>query len=234
MAASRKISLQGDFMKKIASFLAFLALGISVSAKSWTNYAGFGWRIPTAVKVQSDDSNGKDIKFKTQTGLSLDYAGVHENGFSLRGIFDINYSGSDIEVGSDKDEMEGANCLFLVGAGYAPIHTEKMFLGFYGMLGADATVLNYEETVSVGGYSNSYEVTVSHAATVLGANATFVYSPAEHFSLFASVCANYMFPAQIKIDEDIKINGVSKSESPKYDCKGAFKFVPTVGICWRF
>lgn len=145
-------------MKKIASFLAFLALGISVSAKSWTNYAGFGWRIPTAVKVQSDDSNGKDIKFKTQTGLSLDYAGVHENGFSLRGIFDINYSGSDIEVGSDKDEMEGANCLFLVGAGYAPIHTEKMFLGFYGMLGADATVLNYEETVSVGGYSNSYEV----------------------------------------------------------------------------
>lgn len=221
-------------MKKIASLLAFLALGISVSAKSWTNYAGFGWRIPTSAKVKADDSNAKDINFKSQTGLSLDYAGVHESGFSLRGIFDINYSGSDIEAGSDSDEMEGVNCLFLVGAGYAPIRTEKMMLGFYGLFGADATVLNYEESISGGGFSSSYEVTLTHAATVLGANATFVYSPAEHFSLFASVCANYMFPTEIKIDVDKKINGVSTSESPKYDFKGAFKFVPTIGICWKF
>ena len=221
-------------MKKIVSLIAFLALGISVSAKSWTNYAGFGWRIPTAAKVKADDSNVDDIKFKSQTGLSLDYAGVHESGFSLRGLFDINYSGSNIEIGSDSDEMEGVNCLFLVGAGYAPIHTEKMFLGFYGLFGADATVLNYEESVSGGETSSSNEVTLTHAATVLGANATFVYSPAEHFSLFASVCANYMFPTELKIDVDTKINGAKKSESTKFDYKGAFKFVPAVGICWKF
>ena len=223
-------------MKKITTLFAALALCFSVSAKTWTNYAGFGWRIPTSTTVKSDDSSMDfDIKFKNQTGLSLDYAGTHESGFSMRAILDINYSNSNLKVGDDDDELKGLNGLFLVGAGYAPICTDKMFLGVYGVIGADVTVL-YRDKTSYSSYSKTEsEYSLTHTASVLGANATFVYTPAKHFSLFASVCANYMIPAKIQAEMTLKENGTKIFDSDeKYDYKGAFKFVPTVGICWKF
>lgn len=92
-----------------------------------TNYAGFGWRIPTSATVESKNRTEKaDVKFKTQTGLSFDYAGTFESGFSMRGIIDLNYSGSDLKVGFDEgDEMMGINFMLLAGVGYAPVRTEK-------------------------------------------------------------------------------------------------------------
>lgn len=109
-------------MKKLTILLAALALCFSVSAKTWTNYTGFGWRIPTSTTVKSDDSSMDfDIKFKNQTGLSLDYTGAHESGFSMRAILDINYSKSNLKAGDDDDDLEGLNGLFLIGAGYAPV-----------------------------------------------------------------------------------------------------------------
>ena len=134
-------------MKKLTILLAALALCFSVSAKTWTNYTGFGWRIPTSTTVKSDDSSMDfDIKFKNQTGLSLDYTGAHESGFSMRAILDINYSKSNLKVGDDDDDLEGLNGLFLIGAGYAPVCTDKLFLGIYGVLGADLTVLYLDKT----------------------------------------------------------------------------------------
>lgn len=222
-------------MKKFTTLVAAFALCLSVSAKTWTNYAGFGWRLPTSTTVKADEDGMNDIKFKNQTGFSIDYAGTHESGFSVRGIFDINYSSSNLTVEDDDDELNGLNGLFLIGAGYAPICTDKMFLGLYGVLGADVTVLSCEYTKSSYLYEYKAEYSMTHAASVLGANATFVYTPAKHFSLFASVCANYMFPAKVEAEITQKLNGTKTFDSDKkFDYKGAFKFVPTVGICWKF
>lgn len=224
-------------MKKFTTLLAALALCLSVSAKTWTNYAGFGWRLPTSTTVKADEDGMSDIKFKSQTGLSIDYAGTHESGFSVRGIFDINYSSSNLKISAeeDDDELNGLNGLFLIGAGYAPICTDKMFLGLYGVLGADVTVLFRDYTKSSYLYEYEAKYSMAHAASVLGANATFVYTPAKHFSLFASVCANYMFPAKVESEITQKVNGTKTFDGDeKFDYKGAFKFVPTVGICWKF
>ena len=223
-------------MKKLTIFLAALALCFSVSAKTWTNYTGFGWRIPTSTTVKSDDSSMDfDIKFKNQTGLSLDYTGAHESGFSMRAILDINYSNSNLKAGDDDDDLEGLNGLFLIGAGYAPVCTDKLFLGIYGVLGADLTVLYLDKTAYTNYQKSENEYSLTHAASVLGANVTFVYTPAKHFSLFASICTNYMFPTKVEADMTQKVNGVKIFDSDeKYDYKGAFKFVPTAGICWKF
>lgn len=222
-------------MKKIIAFLFAAALAFSASAEI-TNYAGFGWRIPTSATVESKNRTEKaDVKFKTQTGLSFDYAGTFESGFSMRGIIDLNYSGSDLKVGFDEgDEMMGINFMLLAGVGYAPVRTEKMFLGLYGVVGVDVTTLMYEESRTSYLYKDKYELTLTHSAPVIGANATFIYTPAKSFSLFASVCANLMLPAEFKTESTIEEDGEKLKFDNKTDCIAAFKFVPTIGICWKF
>lgn len=98
----------------------------------------------------------------------------------------------------------------------------------------DVTTLMYEESRTSYLYKDKYELTLTHSAPVIGANATFIYTPAKSFSLFASVCANLMLPAEFKTESTIEKNGEKLKFDDKIDCIAAFKFVPTIGICWKF
>lgn len=217
-------------MKKIITLVvALVAMTVSVSAKNWTNFVNVGWRIPTSVTLKTDAASTDSIKISPITGLDLGYTGCLHNGFSVRAIIDLDYSKSKINSSDDDGSM--ANFDFLFGIGYAPIHTDELYLGFFGMIGCSLEYYNYESTTSMGGVIlNKIEDTAFFKNPVIGLNTMFVYTPFKVFSLYASLGLNCLLPGDLKVNSTY--NGVNKDYNA--DIKTAFMVVPAIGLCWKF
>ncbi len=212
-------------MKKFIAVFASVMMAFAASAKTWENFVNVGARIPCNPLNLEAENDGGTVKISPIAGIDLGYTGVHENGFSVRAMFDFDYAGSNITV--DNDDLEGGNISFLIGGGYAPIHDEKMFLGIYGILGAnwllfDASIeTNYSEEYSI---KDKYKYNFFLPA--IGVNGTFIYTFSKMFSVYGSMTAEVVLPGKL----ERKVN----SSSTKVDLEPSFIVVPALGVSWKF
>lgn len=212
-------------MKKTIAIFAGAMMAFAASAKTWENFVNVGARIPCNplnLEVENDSSK---VKISPIAGIDLGYTGVHENGFSIRAIFDYTYAGSDINI--DNDDLDGGTISFLIGGGYAPIHDEKMLLGIYGLLGANWILFNRsDETFYPNGDTIKYDYEYNFFLPAMGVNGTFLYTFSRSFSVYGSMTAEIILPGKI----ERKIN----SSSIKTDLEPSFLVVPALGVSWKF
>ena len=95
--------------------------------------------------------------------------------------------------------------------------------------GYDFTVVGYDSSAfSTNG--PKYKQTAYYAAFLPALNATFAWTPVKTFSLYATATLGYNCPTYIHYETEI---GDQKTED-KTLSRGGVKFIPSVGICWKF
>lgn len=222
-------------MKKILGILITFAIGsmAALSAKTWTNIAGFGWNIPMDFSFTSNEyKNGEEIVLKNQTGIEGFYIGVHKNGFAVKGAADVNFSGINHEM--DLTPYTGINVNLQLGAGFSPWHSERFTFGIFGMIGIDASAFYAEKTA----YNTQFSTTITSKYTegyigyMLGGNITTVYTPASCFSLFASCSVNYVTPGVYLFKAEY--SDIFANSNNTFETNGTMKIIPTIGVCWKF
>lgn len=222
-------------MKKILGIIGALVLGsmTALSAKEWKNIAGFGWNLPTDFTFTADDyKNGEEVVLENQTGLELFYMGIGKKGFAVKAAADLNGSGINHEF--EKTPFIGANINLQIGAGYAPIHSEKFTVGIFGMLGIDASPF-YAESTS---YDTSFHKEITSKYTegqigyMLGGNITAMYSPKQSFNLYASCSVNYVTPGIYLVRAEF--SDIYANSENYFDTNSSIKVIPTIGISWNF
>ncbi len=221
-------------MKKILGIFASLIFGsmTALSANGWTNAAGFGWNLPMDFTFSADDyNNGEDVVLENQTGLEFFYMGIGENGFAVKGAFDLNYSGINHEI--NNTPFIGVNLNCQLGAGYAPINSEKFTLGLFGMIGLDASAFYSESTSydSLAQKNITSEYSEGQIGYMLGGNVTAVYTPSVRFSLFASCSVNYVTPGIFLVKAEFC--DVYADSEDYFETESSVKVIPTIGICWK-
>ena len=231
-------------MKKILGLLTALLLSaVAFAGSGWNNYLGFGWRIPTGTSLTVTEDGLPDdteINMPLQTGIDFSYTGVNsKNGLSARAMADFNVTTSDI-TGLDGENISGFNMDFLLGLGWAPIHSKSLVLGIYGIAGMD--IVSFQDSSSTDTVASSKISTKNnwgYAAFIAGGNATLIWAPlANRFSIFASVTMGYNFPSSVKKENETKTtilgNTTTTTSSSSVDVSGAFKFIPSICVSWRF
>lgn len=217
-------------IKSMVVMAMVLGMGFTATAKTWTNFLGFGVTVPVENEVTVSGMETEDLKLNitNYVGISEMYMGVHENGFAVRAYEETTFLKMNNHVqGFDYTDV---GMSFAVGAGYAPIHSDKFTLGVFGMAGLDVTMGKSNEN-KVNGVDVSY--TELYMAPTLGVNATFVYTPVKTFSLWSSCTVNCMLPG---------LYGRTQSNNGEIDnnlTKGGktdtgVKVLPSVGCCWKF
>jgi len=217
-------------IKAMVAAAMVLGMGFTATAKTWTNFGGVGITVPVAnnVTVKGMETNDFDLNIKNYVGISEMYMGVHENGFAVRAYEESTFLKMNNHV--QGFEYTDFGYSFAIGAGYAPIHTEKFTLGVFGMAGLDLTYgSSKEETLN--GEKISYAEL--YMAPTLGANATFTYTPSNRFSLWSSCTANWMVPGLYgrtylkngEVDDNLTKAGTTTA---------GVKVLPSVGCCWKF
>lgn len=222
-------------MKKILGIIGAMVLGsmAALSAKSWTNIAGFGWNIPMDFSFTADEyKNGEEVVLENQTGLEMSYMGIGKKGFAVKTAFDLNYSGINHEF--ENTPFLGVNVNLQTGLGYAPVHSEKFTFGLFGMMGLNASAFASESTTY-----NSFEqkeITSKYSegqiGYMLGGNITAMYTPKSHFSLYASCSVNYVTPGIYLVKAEF--SDVYGNSEEVFDTNGTVKIIPTIGVCWKF
>lgn len=202
----------------LASFFA------SARPREWINYGGIGFRIPTSMAVDADGNYDYSKQFNLQTGGELLYAGVHENGFTIKAVLDVNYTRSDKKNVNDEN-LSGLNINFLAGAGYAPIHNDKIFIGVFGTFGVDYDYFEYKTDTSP-----SFTKREIYNAAVIGLNSMTIFTPVKTFSVYGSIFVGCNLPGKFRTESDWNFT----LTTDKDDTKVAFKFIPSIGICWKF
>lgn len=222
-------------MKKILGIIGALVLGsmAALSAKSWTNIAGFGWNLPMDFTFTADEyQNGEEVILKNQTGLELFYMGISKKGFAVKTAFDLNYS--EINHQFDNTPFIGINVNWQAGIGYAPVHSEKFTLGLFGMFGIDASAFYSESTSYRREFSRFITSTYTEGQIgyMLGGNITALYTPKSHFSLYASCSVNYVTPGVYLVRAEF--NDLFANTENYFETNSSVKFIPTIGVCWKF
>ena len=234
-------------MKKIFALTSMLLIGVSAFAgEAWKNHLGFGWRLPTGMALSETQKNSDwDLKMPVQTGLDVTYTGVHmDSGFSVRAFIDYDISSSNVPpINPDDDyNLYGINFDVALGAGWAPVRNKFFLLGFYGILGFDATYLfDSDASVTIGNGSSVTTEVISYGSFFGGGNATLAWTPlGKRFSLYGSATVGYNFPGIVNSEVETRYEPAdgSNASSTRYaDTKkvfGTVKVIPAVGISWRF
>lgn len=220
-------------MKKVLIIAAALLMSASAfTGEAWNNHVGFGWRLPSPSTMHTEKKDWENLKM-WQSGIDLQYTGVlMSNGFTVHAMIDyaISNSNYDTRPGAELSSLWGFNTDLLVGAGWAPIRTKELFFGFYGMLGYDITVLGYDSE-SFDSDKTIYKDYVGYMAFLPAVNATFVWTPAKTFSLYATASVGYNCPTVIY--RELESGGHDK-EKFKSLSRGGVKVIPAVGISWKF
>jgi len=217
-------------LKSMVVMAVVLGMGFTATAKTWTNFTGVGVTVPFAnnVTVKEMEKQDLDLNIKNYFGISEMYMGVHENGFATRAYEETTFLKMNNHV--EGFEYTDLGTSFAVGAGYAPVHTEKFTLGLFGMAGLDVTFGGSNEK-SVNDTKVSYGEL--YLAPTVGANVSLVYTPAKTFSLWSSCTVNCMLPGLYgrlqanngEIDDSLTKGGITNI---------GVKVLPSVGCCWKF
>lgn len=205
----------------VLSLISFFA---AARPREWINYSGIGFRIPTSMTVEADSKYDYNKQFNLQTGIELLYAGVHENGFTIKAAMDADITRSDKRNVNDEN-LYGINVSFLVGAGYAPIHNNKIYIGVLGTFGVDYDFFEYETTTVP-----SYKIRDIYNAAMVGLNAMTIFTPVKTFSIYGSINVGCNLPGKFKMESDWNFTLTTDKDNTEI----AFKFIPSAGICWRF
>lgn len=213
-------------MKKLVLVMALSVMAFSAFAKKWDNYINLGIKIPVnSMKVETQESNDK-LKINQIGGIEAGYTGVLYNGFSVKASLSVGVAKTN-DLSADKENYLGANAEYLLGLGYAPVHTDHMLLGFYGLLGANCTAF-YNSVETAG---NKTEYTNEFSNYVMGLNGTFVYTFSKTFSLYSSLTLECLHSGDYKHESKANDGSVTKS---KYNLNDSFLVVPSVGLTWKF
>lgn len=222
-------------MKKTLTIsVVLLTFAALLSAGTWTNYAGFGWNLPMELSVTADSyNNAEEIVFENQTGLELSFLGINDNRFAFKTAGDINWTGINHEI--NNVPFKGLNLNLQAGAGYAPVCTDRFTLAVLGMAGFDASMVfstsSFNDTVfnetSTTKYSQKY------LTWMAGGNIDAVYAINSGFSVYASFSAFYLGKGtyNVKADTDSQIYADVDED---FTTNSAWKFIPTIGVCWKF
>lgn len=222
-------------MKKILGIVGALVFGsmAALSAEGWTNISGFGWNLPMDLTFTADEyNNGEEVVLENQTGLELFYMGFSEKGFAVKAAMDLNYSGINHEF--DNTPFFGANVNIQLGAGYAPVHSEKFTLGLFGMIGLDASPF-YSESTSYDTAMHkeiTSQYTEGYIGYMLGGNITAMFTPKSNITLFASCSVNYVTTGVYLVRAEF--SDIYANTENYLNTNGTVKVIPTIGMCWKF
>lgn len=222
-------------MKKIVVFAAVLVMSIAaLSAKSWTNYAGFGWNLPMDLSVNVPNrSLASDMYFENQTGLETFYMGIKSNGFAVKAAFDLN--GSGINETMNGENYLGVNENIQLGIGFAPLHEGNFTLAVFGMTGLDISAFYVKTTFTdtVLNETSTMEYTQGYIAWMLGGNITASYKVKKHLSVYAS-CSVYHLTEGLYVDKCETDSRYYADMEETNTADPTVKVIPTIGICWKF
>lgn len=222
-------------MKKIITLFAILfTCGALLSAGSWTHYAGFGWNLPMELSVNADSyKNGEEVVFENQTGLELSFLGISENKIAVKAAGDINWTGINHII--NNVPFKGLNLNLQIGAGYAPVCTERFTLAVLAMTGFDASKVFSKSSFYDPGFDDLSitEYSQKYLTWMFGGNIDAIFAVNGNLSVYTSFSAYYLTKGLYneKADRESK---VYVSEDDDYTTNGTVKFIPTIGVCWKF
>ncbi len=227
-------------MKKIFSVMAIALLATGLFAKTWTNNVGVGLAFPINKFEYDYENEAKQSVTFRQTQISYDaqglYLGYHENGFTVRGSFDLGI-GTIKDMWGDENGI-GVNLKEQIGVGYSFIRSEKFVLALTGGLGLQETIFPREDKVVYGTDSYTRDRTVTSLMLNIGADLTALVRFSEKFGMFFNMHAGFVPFGKIYLEE--KREGSSKSSSSSitvntdYDLKKTYTITPSVGVVWTF
>lgn len=224
-------------MKKIICMVLTVSVFSSgLFAKTWSNNVGVGASFPYSV-YDIDDNNADNVAQRSY-GLEGFYLGVHENGFTVKGVFDCGLATSkDIKV-QDFDKNLGMYFNGSVGAGYSFINTEKTLFGFTAMVGYNADVYIDVDNKDVAGVKHELTTTLAMVTANIGADLFVRQKISDCFGFYVNTSVRYV------------IGGVAVTETKdEYkeagaDCKveddeknlifGNYTIKPSIGFTWTF
>lgn len=198
-------------MKKVLIGLVSLFMGLTVSAKTYTNNLGFGVRLPFPQSFSVDDTRSSSVDY-SPCGIDVQYLGYFSNGLSLKGNFDLAFS----SMSSGSADFTSAAVTERLGVGYGFLRTEKLYFGLLGFLGYDFVYAT----------NNDARISTTYTFTrfVIGADPTLIFTPGKKFSLYASFALGAGFG-------NLEAELVGKT---KYDLKPSFVTYPAIGMSWKF
>lgn len=208
-------------MKKIVAVLTMACIAYFAMAKRWENFINVGARLPgNALKVEAKGFDDASVKYSPIVGLDFGYTGVLDNGFTLKANLDVS------NANCDDDDLDGMNLDFYMGFGYAPVHTQNLLVGVYGILGVNYLMSEY----SVETPWSKISTTTECIYPVMGVNATAIYTFTKCFSLYGSLTAEYLLNGNVEVETTVN----SSTDKDSADLKGKFLLVPAIGFSWKF
>lgn len=222
-------------MKKILGLALIFVLGsfAALSAGTWTSYTGFGWNLPMDETFTADSyNNGEEVVLENQTGLEVIYMGIGQKGFAVKTSFDINYSEINHEMNGVP--YTGANVNLQLGAGFAPVRSDRFTLALFAVAGLDASAFYSESTNFDSAFSRDItsKYTEGQIGAMLGGNITAAYTPSKSFSVFASCSVNHVTQGLYVLTAEF--SDVYANSEDTYETNTALKVIPTIGVCWKF
>lgn len=222
-------------MKKIIGLTLIFVFGsfAALSAGTWTHFAGFGWNLPMDETFTADDYiNGEKVVLQNQTGLEVNYIGISQRGFAVKTSAGINYS--EINHVMNNTPYMGANVNLQLGAGYAPLRSDRFTLALFGIAGLDDSAFYSESTNFDSTFSKDItsKYTEGQIGAMLGGNITAAYTPSKSFSVFASCSVNRVVPGLYVLTAEF--SDIYANSEDTYETNTTLKVIPTIGICWKF
>lgn len=223
-------------MKKLIALAAAITLS-ATSLFAWTNIITLGTKGGVPVYADPVETEAPAFEFDAY-GIDLSYIGFFDFGLAIKNSTSIGLGPSRSH---DFDSLDGSYfgpmCVEVnetFGVGYGIIRKENLFLGIFGTVGCSTDVAFAGK--KTGGIATGQAAVLE--SFYLGTDVTAVYTPSKVFSIYASLAASVgsgvMEIAEgrynFRDEHDSKDYGISES----FVVYPYFKFVPTLGIAWKF
>ena len=222
-------------MKKIIGVLAIALVATGLFAKTWTNNVGVGFALPINKFEYDYKKAGQSVTFK-QTQISYDvqglYLGYHENGFTVRGSFDLGI-GTIKDMWGDENGI-GVNLKEQIGVGYSFIRSEKFVLALTGGLGLQETIIPREDKVVIATASGTIDRTVTSLMLDIGADLTALVRFSEGFGMFFNMHAGFVPFGKFYTSSETKAGSTTTTTNKDYNLKTTYIIAPSLGFAWTF
>ena len=220
-------------MKKIIGVLAIALVATGLFAKTWTNNVGVGFALPIN-GLQVDSSIFKDWSPQISYDIQGMYLGYHENGFTVRGSFDLGVGTvKDFWYDTVKKEYEygiGVDLREQIGVGYSFIRSEKFVLALTAGIGLKETIIPRTETV----LNTTTDTTGTIFLFDLGGDLTALVRFSERFGMFFNMHAGFVPFGKFYISEEKKDGSTTTTTDTDFDLKKTYLIAPSVGFAWTF
>ncbi len=220
-------------MKKIIGVLAIALVATGLFAKTWTNNVGVGFALPIN-GFQVDISNSKDLSPQISYDIQGMYLGYHENGFTVRGSFDLGVGTvKDFWYDTVKKEYEygiGVDLREQIGVGYSFIRSEKFVLALTAGIGLKETIIPRTEKV----LNTTTDTTGTIFLFDLGGDLTALVRFSERFGMFFNMHAGFVPFGKFYTSSETKTGSTTTTTDKDYNLKTTYIIAPSLGFAWSF